>query len=200
MQGYKQINLLDWINTRGEDSVLEEINTFYCPHNSDVEDFLKNKAITFARQRLSSVWIVFSSYKNQWCLCGYFALAQKHFHINLKTLKSNLRSRLKKFATYNAEIDKYILVSPLIGQLGKNYADNYDKLITGDELLKMACDTVKQAQRILGGRIVYLEAEDVPALINFYERNGFYKFGSRAIESDEKLKGRNLIQFLKYLE
>ncbi len=199
MEGFQKINLLDFIDEIGEEKAKSFLEIFSCPYNADVEDFFKNKAITFARQRLSSVWIVFASYKGEWCLCGYFALAQKHFHIDLKALKSNLRGRIRKFATYDKEINKYLLVAPLIGQLGKNFFSGYDKLITGDELLKIACDTVKQAQRILGGRIVYLEAEDVPALINFYERNGFYKFGQRSIDSDEKLKGKNLIQFLKYL-
>lgn len=200
MEGFQKVNLLDFLEEVGEEKVKIFLERFSCPYNEDVEDFLKNKAITFARQRLSSVWLVFVSYKNEWCLSGYFALAQKHFHIDLKALKSNLRGRIRKFAVYDVDFKKYLLVAPLIGQLGKNFYDGYDKLITGDELLKIACDTVKQAQRILGGRIVYLEAEEVSALINFYERNGFYKFGQRSIDSDEKLEGKNLIQFLKYLE
>lgn len=198
MQGFQKINLLDLIDEIGENAVFELLQDFSCPPNFDVEDFLKNKSVTFARQRLASVWLIFASYKNEWCFCGYFALSQKHFHIDLKSLSSNLRNRIRKFAIYNGEIKKYILVAPLIGQLGKNF--HFKNLITGDELLKIACDTVKQAQRILGGRVVYLEAEDVPALINFYRRNGFYDFGRRKIDSDENIAGKYLIQFLKYLQ
>lgn len=197
MQGFQKVNLLDLIEEIGEEKTLELLENFSCPPNADVEDFLKHKSITFARQRLASVWLIFASFKDEWCFCAYFALTQKHFHIDLTNLSSNLRSRIKKFANYNSEIKKYVLVAPLIGQLGKNF--NFANLITGDELLKIACDTVKQAQRILGGRIVYLEAEDVPALIDFYQRNGFFNFGRRKIDSDEKLNGKSLVQFLKYL-
>ena len=52
--------------------------------------------------------------------------------------------------------------------------------------MKIACDTVAEGQRIFGGRVVYLECEDVPALIDFYERNGFVQFGQRAPTGDER--------------
>ena len=40
--------------------------------------------------------------------------------------------------------------TPLIAQLGKNYQHGYNTLITGDELLKLACDKVKEIQLSLG--------------------------------------------------
>ena len=53
----------------------------------------------------------------------------------------------------------------------------------------------------MGGKLVYLECEDVPSLIRFYEKNGFYNFGYRLLNGDEqeKIKGKYLIQMLKYL-
>ena len=109
---------------------------------------------------------------------------------------------MKRFVTLDRGLNKYLLVAPLIGQLGKNFANNYNELITGDELLKIACDTVAQGQRIFGGRVVYLECEDVPSLIKFYERNGFVRFGQRAPSGEEKdkLKNHVLVQLLKYLD
>ena len=58
------------------------------------------------------------------------------------------------------------------------------KLIRGDELLKLACDKVREAQYILGGRFVFLECEDKPKLKEFYEDNRICmfwkkKFGKR---------------------
>ena len=60
---------------------------------------------------------------------------------------------------------------------------------------------MREAQQILGGKIVYLECEDVPALRRFYEDNGFSDFGKRMLEGDErdKMQGQYLIQMLKYL-
>lgn len=92
--------------------------------------------------------------------------------------------------------------APLIGQLGKNYQNNYDKQITGDELLALALHKVKESQLILGGKIVYLECEDKEKLTEFYSRNGFCNFGQRKLDKDEtlNLSGDYLIQMLRYMD
>lgn len=207
MQGYVKINLRDMANQLPDNKLQEIVEGFSCPYNVDVEDFLCHKAMEFSKQRLASTYLVFASYKEKPCLVGYFALASKYFHVDLKrkgsnSLNSKLRHRMSKFATYDEELQKYIIAAPLIAQLGKNYAYDYDKLISGDELLKIACDTVKEAQSILGGKMVYLECEDVPSLLRFYEENGFVSFGRRELDADEtgKLKGKYLIQLLKYMD
>jgi len=76
-----------------------------------------------------------------------------------------------------------------------------ENLITGDELLKMACDKINEIQLIAGGSIVYIECEDVQKLKEFYLRNGFVEFGRRKLDNDEKddLSGEYLIQMVKYL-
>lgn len=202
MDGFQKINLLDVLKDTDEIFIKKALENFSCPYNIDVEDFIHNKAIEFSRQSLASVWLVLASFKNEWVTVGYFALAQKYTHIKPKKLNNKLRTRLKRFATFDAELGDYLLSAPLIGQLGKNFTSGYNKLITGDELLKIACDTVREGQRIFGGRFVYLECEDVPALISFYERNGFVQFGQRVLTGDErdKLKNHALIQLLKYLK
>ena len=88
---------------------------------------------------------------------------------SLKNTSKTLGKRIRKFARYDEGMKRHLVSSILIGQLGKNYTHGYDALIRGEELLKIACDTVREAQRITGGRLVYLECEDVPSLIRFYE-------------------------------
>lgn len=75
-------------------------------------------------------------------------------------------------------------------------------MITGDELLKLACDKVQEIQKNIGGKIVYLECEDTVKLVGFYQDNGFYNFGKRTLEHDETdvMSGQYLIQMLKYLK
>ena len=87
----------------------------------------------------------------------------------------------------------------IYSQLGKN--ENYSTLISGDELLSLACLEVEKAQSIVGGKVVYLECEDTPKLKDFYERNGFVIFGKRELDCDEvsKFTQTYLIQMLKYL-
>ena len=64
--------------------------------------------------------------------------------------------------------------APLIAQLGKNYHEGMNHLITGDELLCLACEKISRIQLDLGGRFVYVECEDKPKLIDFYAANGFF--------------------------
>ncbi len=74
-------------------------------------------------------------------------------------------------------------------------------MITGDEILKMACDKINEVQLIAGGSFVYIECEDVQKLKEFYLRNGFIEFGKRMLDNDERddLSGDYLIQMVKYL-
>lgn len=209
MLNYTIISLKDLLDIyNGNESAVKSIlNTFDCLNNLDVDKFLKDKALTFDRQSLSRTHLVFTSYKDEMVLVGYYVLAIKHFVVKESILKSNsgkninsrLRQRINRFAQRDSELGNYIISAPLIGQLGKN--DNYRNLISGDVLLKYACDKVREIQAAAGGKIVYLECEDKPALIEFYERNGFVNFGRRNLEYDEKddLSGKYLIQMLKYL-
>ena len=205
MTGYKVVNLCILIEELGEDRVKEILSDFSCPLNQDIEYFLSSKAIDFAKQGWAQTHLVFGSYKDQWVLVGYFALANKHIRISTTSLGktgSQLRKRIKKFATYYANVKSYILSAPLIAQLGKNYAHNYNNLITGDEILAEACNKIRRIQFELGGKFAYLECEDKPKLIDFYTRNGFCNFDTRPLDRDEtdKLDGKYLVQMLKYIK
>ena len=115
---------------------------------------------------------------------------------------SSLRRRISKFATYDRDLKSYILAAPLIAQLGKNYYNQYNELISGDELLAEACNKIAKLQFDIGGRFAYLECEDKPCLTDFYARNGFCEFDIRKLDRDETdtLDGEYLVQMLKYIK
>ena len=187
---------------KGEDFCREILSTFSCPMNDDVERFLtKRSAIDFATQGVSQTFLVYASYKKKNVLCGYFTIANKYIVVNKHSVSGTLRRRLRKFAMPSAEKDDLVIMAPLIAQLGKNYANGYSELITGDELLKMAEDQIRLAQRIIGGKVVYLECEDIDRLKDFYSSNGYVEFGKRRLDKDERTEmcGTHLIQMLKYL-
>ena len=143
-----------------------------------------------------------ASYKEQYKLCGYFTLANTVFCISKDSMPNKKwKRRMTKFGQFDKAIQRYTISAPLIGQLGKNYTSGYNKLITGDELLKLALDKIKTMQYIVGGKIVYLECEQKSKLIEFYERNGFVNFGTRILDRDEtdKLYGESLVQMLRYM-
>ena len=212
MEGYRRVGLKQLLRLTEEapenmslDSVKKMLSGFYCPYNNDVEDFMHEKALEFERQGTAATHLVMASYQGSWVLVGDFTLASKYIHVEIKNnrykLSSKLKQRLKRFGTYEADLKKQIIPMPLIGQLGKNYANGYNQLIGGDELLKIACDTVRESQALVGGRMVYLECEDTPKLVQFYEENGFKVFGRRDLEVKEGrfFKGEYLLQLLRYL-
>ena len=208
MTGYRIVNLLDLIEELGEDAARGILSEFSCPMNQDVESFLSEKAIIFAKQGWAQTDLIFASYKDEWKLVAYFTLAPKYIKLNDSFLKTNtgrptnktLRKRIAKFAQHDPDMKAYILSAPLIGQLGKNYTDGLNTLITGDEVLEAACGKIQSIQASLGGRFAYLECEDKPKLLDFYERNGLCPFCNRPLDADEtNLSGEYLVQLIKYI-
>lgn len=201
MTGYKIANLDLFLEQVGEEKTKSILANYFCPLNPDVEDFLKNSAIPFSRQGLAKTHLVFASNGGRVELAGYFALANKTFLIKRsKKLGAKLAARIRKFAKVIDEVDTYQISAPLIAQLGKNYHNGNNKLITGDELLKMACDKVQRIHSEMGGKIAYLECEDKPKLRDFYERNGFREFDKRPLEKSDRdlFKADYLVQMLRY--
>ena len=198
---YKIINLRDIYNTLGENKTKDILKNYTCELNRDVEYFLKEKAIEFSKQDISRTYIVISQYKGENVIVGYFAITNKVTNIKRIALSKTKRKRLLKFAIYDKDSRCYSIALPLIGQLGKNYYNNYNNLISGEILLKLACDKVRETQDLIGGRFVFLECEDKSKLKDFYENNGLVCFGKRNLEKDErdKNKGDYLLQMLRDL-
>ena len=202
MSGYIGVNLKDMIQEIGENEAKSILSDFSCPINPDVEHFLKHPAIEFSKQSIASTYLIMASFRKRYVLVGYYSLANKFFCVDRSSFPNRKwRSRISKFGQFDPTIKKYTLSAPLIGQLGKNYVNSYNTLITGDELLKLALDKVQEMQNIVGGKIVYLECEDKPKLIDFYSQNGFVNFGKRYLDKDETdtLSGKYLIQMLRYM-
>ncbi len=202
IRGYNLVRLEHMLEKLGEDKVKHILLNFSCPLNRDVEHFLQKVAIEFAKQRLAVTYLIYTSYQSEITLIGYFALSNKPFVISQKVLSKEKRKRYGKFGVLEKDLKRYWISAPLIGQLSKNFTEGVNKLITGDELLKLACDKVSEAQTLIGGRIVYLESEHCKKLMDFYERNGFVEFGKRKLDPDEVdiISGKYLIQMLKYLK
>lgn len=200
--GFWQSNLRDLLAELGEERTSEILSAFECPLNPDVQSFLREKAILFSKHGYASTYLVFASYQGSVVLIGYYALAMKAVVIKGSLLSSQWRGRLRRFAFYDSDLKQFTLSLPLIGQLGKNYAHHYDRLISGDDLLGIACETVREIQLMSSGKMVYLECEDVLPLTSFYERNGFFRFANRNLDGDERALSQTpyLVQMIKYFK
>lgn len=145
----------------------------------EVEDFLKNKAIYYDKNDMSKTHLLFSDYKEEKVLVGYYAITINSLHFSKKQLSkfsSKLRGSLNNKAskkdkdTGNLEISCY-----LIGQIGKNFNESAlkTKSLTGIKILELAYQTILEAKDLTGGSYVYLEYEDTDKLRNIYKRFGF---------------------------
>ena len=110
-----------------------------------------------------------------------------------------MRKKIERVSKFDEESHSYTLAAYLIAQLGKNFSENVDILIDGSDLLNLAVEKIKEAQNIVGGLAVFLEAEDNEKLLEFYKsKNGFVEFGSRMSESSSE--PHKLIQMIKLLK
>ena len=144
------------------------ISEFSCPLNPEVETFLRDKSIEFEKMGLSRTYFVFSQYKREQKLLGYYSLAVKHLSM-VNGVSNKNRKRIAGFSSQR-ECAVY-----LIGQLAKNYKDDIDKtkLINGRQLLRMAIEKIMLVHQIMGGRAIVIECEDISYLKRFYEEQGF---------------------------
>ena len=169
-----------------EAKVKDILASFCCPLNRDIENFIHTSAIEFEKQSISRTTLVGCSYRDNFMIAGYYTLANKAFCLKKEAFSKTKWKKVSKFAVYDSEFKRHMVSAPLIAQLGKNKQEGIPSLITGDELLKMACDDVAESQMLLGGKLIYLECENKPKLVEFYERNGFFVFGERPLDRDEK--------------
>ena len=173
-----------------ESKAQELISIFECSKDSDIENFLKNRAILFEKLGKSRTFLIFDENEEEFKVLGYFTLALQI----LKIPEALSNRKIKEFDGFNAKINgERITEFPaiLIGQVGKN--DLYRKQFAGSVLMQYCINTLLEGQARLGGRIILLECKDVPYLIEFYKQFGFAKL-------DKEYQAGELMQLIKILQ
>jgi hypothetical protein len=152
---FKIVNIIDLYEEIGEDQATQFLSSFCCPRNTDIEEFLRFKAIEFARQGIAATYIVIAKDGSDTIIAGYFSLANKVILVDPAAAKnSDWRRRFDKFGKFQEETSSYLLAVPLIGQLGKNFANRANGLITGNALISYAEEKIRTTQKIIGGKMV----------------------------------------------
>jgi len=197
---YLVINIRRYLNSDnpklGESRLLQVLSGFSCLRNPDVERFLKKSSVEFTKKNQSVTYLVFDI--SSMVLAGYFTLALKPLTVRGETVSNTVKKKLLRVSEWDEKSDTYTMSAYLIAQLGKNFTNGADQKITGEELLALAWDKIKEIQYLGGGIVTFLEAENEEKLLSFYRYNRFSQFDTRQTASDMD-EAHELVQLLRLL-
>ena len=165
--GYEVCSLKEIISNLYEtdgslNGLQEPISHFHCSIDSEEDEFFHFKMIDYeCLNKARTYWVMDDD-----GIVAYFSLAIKS--IDLQDISKSKRQKLTAGESRDSTYSAY-----LIGHLAKNDGVK-DKLIK--DLLNFAFERIYQAQRYVGGRIVYLDCKDNPSLKKLYEQQGFKYF------------------------
>lgn len=161
------------------------MSTFECKLDSDIEEFLRTKAIPFEKADKSRTYLIVkkkSAGEKELEILAYFSIALSNMDIQESVAKSQ-RRRLSGI------FEDKVIPCYLIGQLAKN--DPYSDEIEGNELIEYAMVMFKTVHDLVGGRFVRVDCKNIPCLVDFYKENGF-----RKLQTDDKTGLLQLVRFL----
>ena len=163
----------------------------------DVERFFLEQSINFTKKNQSVTYVVLGAEDGQ--LLGYFTITVKPITVNGDSFSNTVRKKIARVSEQDEENGNYSLSAYLIAQLGKNFKDCANEKISGEQLLGLAIEKIKELQYMAGGMVVFLETENEEKLIRFYEdQNGFKRFDTKEVKSGT-MDAHTLIQLLKVL-
>ena len=194
MSDYQVINILDMIESVGEDEVKSILSDFSCKRNPEIENFVRKNAVDFAKKKMSVTYIVVDDTES---ICAIFTLTHKAIEITNKNLSNTMRKRIQRHSRLDESTGSFNVSAFLIAQFGKSDTKTSEENISGNALMDFTFEVLTAVQHDIGGGLVYLECEDKEKLINFYssEPNQFFKFGERYSKED-KVKYIQLFRFI----
>jgi predicted GNAT family N-acyltransferase len=164
----------------GEKSAATLLRTFTCCRNSDLESFLREKAINHEKSHKSRTYLLVDGYgHSDSSVVAFISLAIHTMDIR-NVSSATLKKRLHGLYYPPANNDCKPVPCYLIGQVAKD--DSHTSRINGDELISMAIGLINFSQSRVGGRFIKLDCQDEPRLLELYERHGFRRV-QRAEES-----------------
>ena len=190
---FNVINIIDLLESVGEKEVRSALQEFECERNSEIEIFLKNNAIDFAKRKISVTHLILDDNGQ---IAAYFTLTHKPSNISSLSLSKSAIKTLSRYALLDRDSNSFNISAFLIAQFGKNSAYNGSRNISGNKLMDFCFEILESVQKQVGGGIAFLECEDKKQLLNFYqnENNRFRIFGERFSESE----GKKYIQLLRF--
>ena len=176
---FSTFNIFDLLETGGADKLATLLSGFSCPVNPEIERFVVQNAIDFARKKISISYFVLNSLHE---IVGFFALTHKPAFVDIGALGSKtLGKKLERYCGGYRVENRYLISAFLIAQFGKNQSPLSGEAISGNELMDCVFEALYDVQRRIGGGIIFLECENKEKLLAFYQNthNRFVQYGCR---------------------
>ena len=116
---YAVVNILDYIELIGEKSVSDVLSDFSCPKNKEIENFVHNNAVEFAKWKMSITYLLSDEYSR---ILAIFAITHKAVQIWGKNLSSTLQ---KRYSDMHKKMKRQMNMLSLIFSL-----DSLEKIIS----------------------------------------------------------------------
>ena len=169
---YRTVSLFDLINEGvGKEEIKKLLADFSCPLNEDVEFFIHHKAYDFERVGLARTYLVYAIIEGEPNLVAIYSIGQSNVEIS-----NDLNTKMKRKifgSTY--PLGKNIKTL-LIGQLSKNYKNGNNQYITGNLLMRLVFERIKEIHSIFPSVVTHIDCKNIMVLRKYYERFGFSLF------------------------
>lgn len=101
------VNIQDMLKAIGEEELQSLLSDFSSPLNEEVEDFVRNKSLEFARKKLSITYLVIRrTDEGENVLAGIFTLAHKAVEVTNANISNTARRKLERYARLERRIMK----------------------------------------------------------------------------------------------
>jgi len=153
------------------------ISSFSCKRDTDVESFLKDKAVMYEKKHLSRTYLIFADNSSR-DLEAYFTVAVSSMDVSGLECSNELQKKMN--------INNNLAQSYLIGQIGKR--DDGEKGL-GELAISSAMKMITKVNEKVGCRVIRLDCK--PSLIKYYTDKGFTYAGK-----DEKKKLHHMVRII----
>lgn len=171
---YNLISLSDILTDEyNRERIETAFKEFSCRRETDLEDFLVDKAILYEKTNYGKTYLFIDSVqlkeKNKFSIIAYYTIAQRSLDISQLSKKK----RRKILGEYPGRDSLNSVPTYLVGQLGRS--DNYSsEKLDGKQILNECYNSISTAARVVGGNIIVLECRE-KMFGKFYENQGFKK-------------------------
>lgn len=190
---FEIIHLFDLLAMDDGDSLFKLFADSFYSLNTDVEQFLKEKAIQSTKLNTSSTYLIVSTDKYI-DLLGYFTLATKMLTVKHNILSKREEKIISNFGYYDDASNSFILPAILIAQISRNF-NVTSSSINGSDLIDITLKQVKEILNLTSGKVVFLESEPDMKVIDFYFKHGFHLLDNAILSN----KNKELVQLYRVI-